>query len=213
MAPGIDDADVPRLDGIVLPGLVNAHSHAFHRLLRGRTHRQGGDFWLWRERMYEMAASLTPESYESIATAVFTEMAMAGVTTVGEFHYIHHQMGGVPYADPNEMSHALVRAARTAGLRLCLLDAGYFTAGFDDPPLHPVQERFRDQSIESWLERVQMMSAIYEDTSDVLVGLAPHSVRAVSKQGLQQLGARHVGGTPVHIHVSEQPAENQECLE
>lgn len=213
MSPGIDDGDVPRLDGIVMPGLVNAHSHAFHRLLRGRTHRQGGDFWLWRERMYEMAASLTPESYESIATAVFIEMAMAGVTTVGEFHYLHHQMGGVPYADPNEMSHALVRAARTAGLRLCLLDAGYFTAGFDEQPLHPVQERFRDLSIESWLERVRMLSTSYHNATDVVVGLAPHSVRAVTMQGLRILGQRQVPGIPVHIHVSEQPAENQECLE
>lgn len=202
-----------RLPGIVLPGLVNAHSHAFHRLLRGRTHRQGGDFWLWRERMYEIAATLTPETYERLATAVFVEMALSGITAVGEFHYLHHQPGGIPYRDRNEMGHALIRAARTAGIRISLLDAGYFTAGFDDRPLHPVQTRFRDDGVASWLERVTDLADAYQGSGDVAVGLAPHSVRAVAPADLALLSDHWQGVTPLHIHVSEQPAENRECLE
>lgn len=209
---GYGGTDLPRLRGVVLPGLVNAHSHAFHRLLRGRTHRQGGDFWLWREQMYRVAADLTPETYEEVATAVYTEMALAGVTTVGEFHYLHHQEGGVPYDDPNEMGHALVRAARAAGIRITLLDAGYFTAGFDDTPLHPVQTRFSDGDGERWLGRVQALAAVYRDEPEVSVGIAPHSVRAVPEAILVAAAEWHDGSMPVHIHVSEQPAENEATL-
>ena len=207
------DPEAGRLSGIVLPGLVNAHSHAFHRLLRGRSHRQGGDFWLWREKLYEIARSLPPDGDERLATAVYTEMALAGVTTVSEFHYLHHQMSGAPYSDPNEMGHALVRAARNAGIRICLLDAGYFAAGFDDGPLDPVQTRFSDGSAEAWLDRVEALWAAHEDDEDVVIGLAPHSVRAVPESAHVTLVDRVHEGTPVHIHVSEQPAENRECLE
>jgi formiminoglutamate deiminase len=163
--------------------------------------------------MYEVAGSLTPESYESLATAVFMEMAMAGVTTVGEFHYIHHQMGGVPYSDRNEMGHALIRAARRAGIRISLLDAGYFTAGFKDEPLSPVQTRFSDKRASDWLDRVAELRTVYEADSDVVVGLAPHSVRAVPEAVLVEVADWVATGTPLHIHVSEQPAENRECLE
>ena len=208
-----ESAEDTPVGGVVIPGLVNAHSHAFHRLLRGRTHRQGGDFWLWRERMYEIADELTPESYEEIATAVYVEMAMAGITAVGEFHYVHHQAGGTPYDDPNEMGHSLVRAARRAGIRICLLDVGYFRAGFDDRPLHPYQERFSDGSVDDWLDRVDELSTSYQGAEDVVVGVAPHSVRAVPFDALRRVRER-VGGTmPVHVHVSEQPAENRDCLE
>jgi formiminoglutamate deiminase len=197
---------------VVLPGLVNAHSHAFHRLLRGRTHRQGGDFWLWRERMYEIAAVLEPETYEALATAVYVEMALAGITTVGEFHYLHHQADGVPYDDRNEMGHALIRAARAAGIRIALLDAGYLTAGFDDAELDPVQTRFSDGTAGDWLDRVADLRERYRDQPDVVVGLAPHSVRAVPESGLAQLAESRDDTFPVHIHVSEQPAENRDCL-
>lgn len=210
MGPSEPARDIPRLRGVVLPGLVNTHSHAFHRLLRGRTHRQGGDFWLWRERMYEVAGQLTPETYEALATAVYVEMAMAGITTVGEFHYLHHQAGGVPYSDPNEMGHALIRAARRAGIRIALLDAGYFTAGFGDAELHPVQTRFTDRSAGAWLDRVEGMRETHGGDQDVVIGLAPHSVRAVPERVLREVAARRIG--PVHIHVSEQPAENRDCL-
>ncbi|HZD23506.1 MAG TPA: formimidoylglutamate deiminase [Acidimicrobiia bacterium] len=204
------DPGASQLDGIVLPGLINAHSHAFHRLLRGRTHRQGGDFWLWREEMYQLARFLTPELYEEVATAVYIEMAMAGITAVGEFHYLHHQTGGSPYEDPNEMGHALVRAARRAGIRICLLDAGYFRAGFDDGPVQPVQQRFRDGSVQAWLDRVEDLVSVYKGADDVVIGLAPHSVRAVPEPGFAE-AADAAGDRPIHIHLSEQPAENKDC--
>lgn len=211
--PSSRTVDAENLAGIVLPGLVNAHSHAFHRLLRGRTHREGGDFWSWRDRMYEAAVSLDPIGYEEVAAAVFVEMALAGITTVGEFHYLHHKIGGVPYRDPNEMGHAVVRAARRAGIRIGLLDSGYFSAGFDRPALHPVQERFSDRNATSWLARVSELVDAYRDADDVRVGVAPHSVRAVPLGELEVLSAWQDRGLRLHIHVSEQPAENQACLD
>jgi formiminoglutamate deiminase len=211
--PGSAESDVTRLHGVVLPGLVNSHSHAFHRLLRGRTHRQGGDFWLWREHMYLFAGKLTPESYEEVATAVYIEMALAGVTTVGEFHYLHHQAGGVPYTDPNEMGHALIRAAGTAGIKIALLDAGYFAAGFGGAPLDEVQDRFSDGNGESWLERVDALVTRYRDDPNVSIGIAPHSVRAVPESVMVSVAEWHDGHLPLHVHVSEQPEENRACLD
>lgn len=202
-----------RLAGIAMPGLVNAHSHAFHRLLRARTHRKGGDFWAWRDLMYEVAAHLTPETYEEVATAVFAEMALAGITQVGEFHYLHHQQGGRPYDDPNEMAHSLVRAARRAGIRIALLDAAYLATGFGDEELSPTQLRFSDQSADRWLARVDNLRASYEADPNVRIGLAPHSVRAVPENALAHLADRSSDGDPLHIHVSEQPAENDACLQ
>lgn len=210
-AAGPEDAE--HLAGVVLPGLVNTHSHAFHRLLRGRTHREGGDFWSWRDRMYEAAVSLDPAGYEEVATAVFIEMALAGITTVGEFHYLHHRIGGVPYPDPNEMGHAMVRAARRAGIRIGLLDSGYFSAGFDRPALHPVQERFSDRNATTWLARVSQLVDVYQGAEDVRVGVAPHSVRGVPVGDLGVLSEWRSPSMRVHIHVSEQPAENQACLD
>jgi formiminoglutamate deiminase len=163
--------------------------------------------------MYQTASALTPETYERLALAVFVEMALAGFTTVGEFHYLHHQAGGVPYQDPNEMGHALIRSAGRAGIRICLLDAGYFTAGFGGGELHPVQTRFADPSPNAWLDRADSLRTTYQSHDDVVVGLAPHSVRAVPEDGLGEVGRRRQQGIPVHVHVSEQPAENVECLE
>lgn len=203
--------DIP-LAGVALPGLVNAHSHAFHRALRGRTQNRGGDFWAWREMMYRVAGRLDPDSYEELATAVFIEMALAGITAVGEFHYLHHQPGGRRYDNPNEMGEALVRAARTAGIRIALLDAGYFTSGIGNAELDPVQTRFSDGSVDSWLERASEFDATYRHDNDVVIGLAPHSVRAVPASDLARLTERAPSGVPVHIHLSEQPAENAECL-
>lgn len=205
--------DAIRLPGVALPGLVNAHSHAFHRLLRGQTNDGSGDFWVWRDRMYEVAARLTPERYEEVATAVFVEMAMAGITAVGEFHYLHHQPDGTTYRDPNEMAHALIRAARRAGIRICLLDAAYLAAGTSGEPLGEVQRRFSDGNVELWLERAHELRASYDGESDISIGLAPHSVRAVPEEGLRTLATEVTGEWPVHIHVSEQPAENEACLD
>ena len=133
------DVDVPpagsvALPGLTLPGLVDAHSHAFHRALRGRTQVGSGSFWTWRDVMYSVAGRLTPENYEALAAAVFTEMVLAGVTTVGEFHYVHHTVDGTPHDDPIAMSRALARAAATAGIRLTLLDTCYLMGGFTPAP-------------------------------------------------------------------------------
>src|SRR5580692_7342582 len=151
--PGTPAGEVPagttRLTGLTLPGLANAHSHAFHRALRGITQAGRGTFWTWRERMYEVAARLDPDSYLALARAVYAEMTLAGVTCVGEFHYLHHGPGGVPYADPNEMGRALLAAAAQAGLRITLLDTCYLSGGLAPSgraePLAPVQRRFSDR--------------------------------------------------------------------
>jgi cytosine/adenosine deaminase-related metal-dependent hydrolase len=123
------------LGGLVIPGLANAHSHAFHRALRARTQRDRGSFWTWRKLMYEAAGRLTPDSYRVLATAVYAEMALAGITAVGEFHYLHHDAGGRPYADPNEMGKALIAAASDARLRRTQLDTSNLRAGNDGAPL------------------------------------------------------------------------------
>src|SRR3954451_18348235 len=129
VTPGSPPGAAERLPGVVLPGLANAHSHAFHRALRGRTHAGGGSFWSWREQMYAAASRLDPDRYLALARAVFAEMALAGITVVGEFHYLHHAKGGRRYADPNAMSAALAEAARQAGVRLTLLDTCYLHGG------------------------------------------------------------------------------------
>lgn len=211
LEPGTS-AGHPRLSGVALPGLVNAHSHAFHRALRGMTEQAGDDFWAWREMMHRVAEGLTPETYEAMATEVYAEMARAGITCVGEFHYVHHQPDGTPYRDANEMGHALIRAARTTGIRICLLDAGYLRGGFGDEPLSPRQLRFGDRSVAEWLARVANLRDAYQQSGDVVVGIAPHSVRALSSDHLSQLAATRPDDVPVHIHLSEQPAENAGCL-
>ncbi len=196
-----------RLGGLTLPGLVNAHSHAFHRALRGRTHRRG-DFWSWRDQMYALADRLDPDRYRSLATAVFAEMALSGITTVGEFHYLHHPPGGGRYNDPNEVGRALLTAAEAAGIRITLLDTCYLR-GAIDLGLSGVQERFGDGSADSWVERVDALAA--EGTARL--GAAIHSVRAVDPDSMRKvaLWAKDHGAV-LHAHVSEQPAENEACL-
>ena len=142
-----------RLAGLTVPGLANCHSHAFHRALRGRTQRERGTFWTWREQMYGVAARLTPDSYFELARATYREMVAGGITSVGEFHYLHHGLDGTPYDDPNAMGHALVEAAREAGIRIALLDTCYLAAGIGRAP-EGVQVRFSDGSADAWAERV-----------------------------------------------------------
>ena len=199
------DVAVP---GVVMPGLVNAHSHAFHRALRGRTHGGTGDFWSWRTPMYEIANRLTPDSYRELATMTFAEMALSGITGVGEFHYIHHNTDGTKYKNPNEMGLAMVQAAQRAGIRLALLDVAYLHAALDKPEPLSEQKRFSDGNIDAWLDRVD---ALGEGGDGWTVGMAPHSVRAVHPRELEEVVAnRH--GKVVHLHVSEQPAENAACV-
>ncbi len=202
---GVPPAGATILRGLVLPGLANAHSHAFHRALRGRAHDRGGTFWEWRSRMYALAGRLDPDSYFRLARAVYAEMALAGITCVGEFHYLHHAPGGRPYSDPNAMGHALTAAAAEAGIRITLLDALYLTGGFGEP-LDGVQRRFGDGGLDAWMNRVDKIEA----APHVAVGAAVHSVRAVPEAAIAAF-ARSGDGRPVHVHVSEQPAENAAC--
>ncbi|MBB6119771.1 formimidoylglutamate deiminase [Nocardiopsis algeriensis] len=201
------------LPGLTLPGLANAHSHAFHRALRGRTHAGRGSFWTWREAMYRVAERLTPDSCLRLARAVYAEMALAGVTCVGEFHYLHHAPGGTRYDDPNTMGRALARAAADAGIRLTLLDTCYLSGGLEGGehlPLAGPQLRFGDGDAAEWAERVAALGAVGEH---VRVGAAAHSVRAVPSRQLHEVASFAAGrGAPLHVHVSEQPAENAACL-
>jgi len=196
------------LRGLTLPGLANAHSHAFHRALRGRAHRGCGTFWTWREDMYAVAERLDPDSYRALARAVFAEMALAGITCVGEFHYLHHAPGGTPYAEPNAMGEALNAAAADAGIRITLLDACYLAGGFGTP-VEGAQTRFSDGDAEAWAERVSALRG----AGHARVGAAIHSVRAVPVGVLGTVaGWARERGAPLHAHLSEQRAENEACL-
>jgi formiminoglutamate deiminase len=210
--PGTAPGEATELPGVVLPGLADAHSHAFHRALRGRTHRHAaaGSFWTWRDQMYALAGRLDPDSLLGLARAAFAERALAGVTSVGEFHYLHHDPDGRPYADPNAMGHTLAQAASEAGIRLTLLDTCYLAGGLGpdgDRPLDGVQRRFSDGTAEAWAARV----AALRDGPGLRIGVAAHSVRAVPRAALS-LVAGAAAGRPMHVHVSEQPAENAACL-
>lgn len=196
-----------RLAGVALPGFANGHSHAFHRALRGRTQGDGGTFWTWRQQMYAVADRLDPDRYFRLARAVFAEMMLAGMTAVGEFHYLHHDRHGRPYADPNVMNAALAAAAGEAGIRLTLLDVCYLSGGLRSTghlPLEPVQERFSDGDVDHWAER----TAGWRPPTGVVVGAAIHSVRAVPEKDLIRFGELGLSG-PLHVHLSEQPAENE----
>jgi formiminoglutamate deiminase len=203
--------DDVRLPGVVLPGIANTHSHAFHRALRGRTHGGSGNFWTWREQMYAVTRRLNPDSYFLLARATFAEMVLAGVTVVGEFHYVHHGAKGRRYDDPNAMSAALLAAAAEAGVRITLLDTCYLTGGLTGEG-HTApdesQQRFSDGSVGGWLDRMAARPA--PDPKVARVGAAIHSVRAVPKPSLEEVAA-WVEGQPLHIHLSEQPAENIAC--
>jgi formiminoglutamate deiminase len=209
------------LRGLTIPGLVNAHSHAFHRALRGRTQADRGSFWTWRSTMYDVAERLTPENYERLATAVFAEMVLAGITTVGEFHYVHHRPGGAPHDDEIAMSRALVRAAATAGIRLTLLDTCYLAGGFTPEgdasgsvhvPLSQAQARFGDSSAAAWAARASASRDALTAPA-VIIGAAVHSVRAVAADDLGVVASwAHEHDAPIHAHVSEQPAENADCV-
>ncbi|WP_030773104.1 formimidoylglutamate deiminase [Streptomyces sp. NRRL F-2664] len=195
------------LRGLTLPGLANAHSHAFHRALRGAVQVGSGTFWTWRELMYRAAQNLTPETYFALARAVYAEMALAGITNVGEFHYVHHAPGGTPYADPNAMGEALIEAAAAAGIRITLLDTAYLSSGFGEPP-NAHQQRFSDGSADAWAERVSAL----KPREHALIGAAVHSVRAVPADQLATVARwAEERRAPLHVHLSEQTAENDAC--
>ncbi|MDX3309896.1 formimidoylglutamate deiminase [Streptomyces sp. NPDC054884] len=199
------DAEILR--GLTLPGLANTHSHAFHRALRGTVQVGSGTFWTWREVMYAVADRLTPDTYHQLARAVYAEMALAGITAVGEFHYLHHAPGGVRYTDPNAMGEALIEAAAEAGVRITLLDTAYLSSGFGQPP-NAHQLRFCDGHADAWAER----SSLLKERDHARIGAAIHSVRAVPADQLATV-ARWADErrAPLHVHLSEQTAENDAC--
>jgi len=202
---------------LLLPGLVNAHSHAFQRLIRGRTEyvaagQERDDFWSWRELMYRAANALDPEGVYVASRQAFVEMALAGTTAVGEFHYLHHAPDGTPYRDRLELARQVIRAAREVGLRIALLRVGYARAGFGKPE-NPRQRRFIDPSLEEVVEDAVALRDATRGDPHVVVGLAPHSVRAVPRPWLEQLAREAPKGMPIHLHAAEQPAEIAACRE
>jgi len=201
---------------IRLPALTTAHSHAFQRGLRGKAQRPGpvgsDDFWSWRTSMYELAASLDPESLYRVSRVAYDELRRTGVRTVGEFHYVHHQPDGTPYEDRVRMSEAVIAAARDEGLRICLLRVIYHRAGADTPA-DGVQRRFSDDALDDALQDVEQLRRRYADRDDVRIGVAPHSVRAVPPDWLPDISSfARRWQMPVHMHVAEQPAEIESCL-
>jgi formiminoglutamate deiminase len=195
------------LTGLTIPGMANAHSHAFQRALRGRTQAERGDFWSWRKGMYEVAQAIDPDTYLSLARATFAEMVVAGITAVGEFHYLHHAPGGARYDDPNAMGKAVIGAAGEAGIRITLLDTCYLHGGIGREA-KGTQLRFSDGTADEWTERVEGL----EEGAGIRLGAAIHSVRAVDPQSAAQVAAfADERSWPLHAHVSEQPAENDDC--
>ncbi len=208
----VSPGDATRLAGFTIPGLANAHSHAFHRALRSRTQADRGTFWTWRDLMYRAATRLQPDTYHRLARAAFAEMALAGVTCVGEFHYLHHQPDGTPYDDPNDMGNALLSAADAAGIRITLLDTLYLHGGLDakgHSAPEGAQRRFSDRTADAWAERVGLL----EPADTHRIAAAVHSVRAVDPTSMASVAEWATGeDSPVHAHVSEQISENEACL-
>jgi formimidoylglutamate deiminase len=213
-----------RTDGIrlknraLLPGLVNAHSHAFQRVIRGRTehrsHHTTDSFWTWREQMYAAANRLGPEEIYNAARLAFLEMALTGITAVGEFHYIHHAPDGSTYDDPNLLAREVIRAAHDVGIRIALLRVAYARSGFG-LEANPQQIRFIEQSPDTYIKHLEQLLDAPELKSDMAwAGVAPHSVRAVPLDYLKTIVAfANEHSLPVHMHVAEQPAEVRACIE
>lgn len=202
-------------DQIVLPGIGTTHSHAFQRALRGRTQRRAShadSFWSWRGLMYELANRLGPDDLYAISHFAFVELALSGVTAVGEFHYVHHQPDGTPYGDRTLLSETVIRAARDAGLRICLLRVVYERAGAGKPAL-PEQRRFCDAKVEDAMRDTLALSEKFRGDPLVRLGIAPHSVRAVSRPWLQAIASFVSHERSAYsMHVSEQRREIDECV-
>jgi formimidoylglutamate deiminase len=207
-APSVATVSLPRK--ALLPGFVNTHSHSFQRLIRGKSESRamsGRDFWSWRGTMYHAAAHLDPEEVYDVARMAFLEMLLSGTTTVGEFHYLHNAPGGRPYDDPNLLSKQVIAAARSVGIRIVLLRSAYMRSGYE-LSTDPGQIRF----FESSAQFIQNMEALVAST-DVSVGVAPHSLRAVPLRDLKEIAAwTRARKLPLHMHVAEQIAENEACL-
>src|SRR5215213_101955 len=214
---GRDDA-IRLKNRALLPGMVNAHSHAFQRVIRGRTEHRSqhttDSFWTWREQMYAAANRLGPEEIYNASRLAFLEMALTGITAVGEFHYIHHAPDGSTYSDPNLLAREVIRAAHDVGIRIALLRVAYARSGFG-LEANPQQIRFIENSPDTYLQHLeQLLDAPELKTGMAWAGVAPHSVRAVPLDYLKAItGFANERGLPVHMHVAEQPAEVSTCIE
>jgi len=199
----------------LLPALANLHSHSFQRAMAGMTeYRKAGkdSFWTWRELMYRFTDHLTPEQVEAIAALVFVEMQEAGYASVGEFHYVHHQPGGVPYTNLAELSERIVSAAKQTGIGLMHLPVLYTYGGAGQAALQPAQRRFGND-VDRFLTLVeQAKKAVQALDPDCGVGIAPHSLRATSPGDLAALLSANPNG-PIHIHIAEQPKEVSDILD
>jgi formimidoylglutamate deiminase len=194
--------------------MVNAHSHAFQRVIRGRTEHRSqhstDSFWTWREQMYTAANALEPEEIYAVSRLAFLEMALTGITAVGEFHYIHHSRDGSPYSDPNLLEREVIRAARDVGIRIALLRVAYARAGYQTES-NPQQVRFIEDSPDVYLKNLEQLLNVSDDMA--WIGVAPHSVRAVPLDYLKPIVAfANERALPVHMHVAEQPAEVSACI-
>lgn len=213
VARGEPGTGLPTVGPWLVPGMPNLHSHAFQRAMAGRAERadgDGDDFWSWREAMYAVASRIDPDSLQSIAAEAYARMLEAGYSTVCEFHYVHRQPDGAPYADDDAMSIALLAAAREAGIGITLLPVLYQAGGFDGRPLAPRQRRFARDTGDFIAHIARLRRA---EDAQVRVGIALHSLRAVPAEALAEvLSADPAPGAPIHIHVAEQLAEVDECL-
>ena len=205
------------LRGVAVPGMPNLHSHAFQRAMAGLAERagpEGDDFWSWRETMYRFLARLGPEEVEAIAAQLYVELLKQGYTAVAEFHYLHNDPGGTPYADPAELAHRIVAAAAASGIGLTLLPVLYQTSQFGGAPPTEGQRRFV-LGTENFLELVSRLIAQHGSDPQIRIGVAPHSLRAVTPEALREglAGANALDATaPIHIHVAEQVKELRDCL-
>jgi formimidoylglutamate deiminase len=218
-ADSVDLSQVKRLsDRALLPGLVNAHSHAFQRVIRGRTEYRTAEsadsFWTWREMMYSAAVRLTPEDVYDASRMAFLEMALSGITSVGEFHYLHHSPDGTCYNDPNLLEKEVIRAAQDVGLRIALLRVAYARSGFEAEP-NPQQRRFIESDSDTYLRNTEKLITDIKTAglTNAWVGMAPHSVRAVPLGYLRDVVQfANEQQLPVHMHVAEQPGEVSSCV-
>jgi formimidoylglutamate deiminase len=216
-SPDAPSTGAVRLKGPVLPGICDLHCHAFQRAMAGLTERRSAtadSFWTWRDVMYRFAARLTPEDLEAIATQIYVELLKGGYTSVCEFHYVHHDPDGRPFANPAEMSERLARAASRTGIGLTLLPVLYQTANFGGVPSHAGQRRFVS-SVDAFLELVRRLRDASAGNASVRVGIAPHSLRAVPPEALRDAirGLDAIDRTaPIHIHIAEQTKEVDDCV-
>jgi formimidoylglutamate deiminase len=203
-------------DCLTIPGMATAHSHAFQRALRGRTQKRStaaGSFWSWRGLMYDLVRRVTPQDMYAIARFAYTELAMSGVTAVGEFHYVHHDRDGQAYAERTELAEGVIRAARDTGIRICLIRTAYMRGGFQKE-IEPSQLRFCDESVAHVINDVEKLKTAYAADPFVTVAVAAHSIRAVPLPSVTDLSTyASENSLPFHMHVCEQRRELAECIE